>query len=62
VLDEMTMPLGDVLNWKPGTRINLDCTPDSLVELRCGDVQLFKGQMGRRGGNIAVKISDRMMK
>jgi flagellar motor switch protein FliM len=62
VLDEMTMPLGDVLSWKPGTRINLDCTPDSLVELRCGDVQLFKGQMGRRGGNIAVKISDRMMK
>jgi flagellar motor switch protein FliM len=62
VLDEMTLPLGDVLNWKPGTRINLDCTPDSLVELRCGDVQLFKGQMGRRGGSIAVKISDRMMK
>jgi flagellar motor switch protein FliM len=62
VLDEMTLPLGEVLGWKPGSRLNLECTPDSLVELRCGDVQLFKGQMGRRSGKIAVKISDRLMK
>src|SRR5688572_10842686 len=58
VLDEMTLPLGEVLNWKPGSRLNLECTPDSMVELRCGDVQLFSGQMGRRSGKIAVKIAD----
>src|SRR5690348_4773963 len=62
VLDEMTLPLGEVLGWKPGSRLSLECTPDSEVELRCGDVQLFKGQMGRRSGKIAVKISDRLMK
>ncbi len=45
-----------------GSRLNLECAPDSEVELRCGDVQLFKGQMGRRAGKIAVKISDRLMK
>ena len=62
VLDELTLPLGEVLDWKPGSRLNLECTPDSEVELRCGDVQLFRGQMGRRSGKIAVKISDRLMK
>ncbi|HVO04519.1 MAG TPA: flagellar motor switch protein FliM [Candidatus Cybelea sp.] len=62
VLDELTLPLGEVLNWKPGSRLHLECTPDSLVELRCGEVQLFKGQMGRRSGKIAVKISDRLLK
>jgi flagellar motor switch protein FliM len=62
VLDEMTLPLGEVLNWKPGSRLNLECTPDSQVELRCGDVQLFRGHMGRRSGKIAVNISDRLMK
>ena len=62
VLDEITLPLGDVLDWKPGSRLNLECGPNSEVELRCGDVQLFKGQMGRRSGKIAVKISDRLMK
>jgi flagellar motor switch protein FliM len=62
VLDEMTLPLSEVLNWKPGSRLNLECTPDSMVELRCGEVQLFSGQMGRRSGKIAVKIADRLMK
>ena len=62
VLDEVTLPLGEVLDWKPGSRLNLECTPDSEVQLRCGDVQLFSGQMGRRSGKIAVKISDRLIK
>ncbi|HVJ41282.1 MAG TPA: flagellar motor switch protein FliM [Dongiaceae bacterium] len=62
VLDEFPMTLGDVLAWKPGTKLDLDCTPQSMVELRCGEVQLFRGPMGRRGGHIAVKIQDRLMK
>jgi flagellar motor switch protein FliM len=62
VLDEFPMALGEVLSWKPGTKLDLDCTPQSMVELRCGDVQLFRGHMGRRGGHIAVKIQDRLMK
>ena len=62
VLDEFPMTLGEVLAWKPGTKLDLDCTPQSMVELRCGDVQLFRGPMGRRGGHIAVKIHDRLMK
>ncbi|HVY98298.1 MAG TPA: flagellar motor switch protein FliM [Dongiaceae bacterium] len=62
VLDEVTLPLKEVLNWKPGSRLNLECTPESLVQLRCGEVQLFSGQMGRRSGKIAVKIADRLIK
>jgi flagellar motor switch protein FliM len=62
VLDEFSASLGDVLEWKPGTKLELECTPQSMVELRCGEVQLFKGHMGRRGGHIAVKIQDRLMK
>lgn len=62
VLDEFETSLGNVLNWKPGMRLDLDCTPQSMVELRCGEVQLFRGHMGRRGGHIAVKIQDRLMK
>jgi flagellar motor switch protein FliM len=62
VLDEFPMTLGQVLAWKPGTKLDLDCTPQSMVELRCGEVQLFRGPMGRRGGHIAVKIQDRLMK
>ncbi|WP_374372776.1 flagellar motor switch protein FliM [Dongia sp.] len=62
VLDEVQVSLNDVLNWKPGSRLDLEVTPDSMVELRCGDVQLFRGQMGRKGQHIAVKIQDRLIK
>ena len=56
VLDEMTVQLYDVLNWKVGTRILLNATPDDSIQLRCGDVAMFDGRMGRKGGHIAVRI------
>lgn len=62
VLDEVSVPLNEVLNWKPGSRLDLEVTPDSMIELRCGDVRLFNGQMGRKGQHIAVKLQDRLIK
>src|SRR5215510_8471958 len=48
VLDSFEFSLRDVMNWQVGTRLTLNATPQSDITLRCGDVQLFKGQMGRR--------------
>ena len=56
VLDEVTMTLHDVLNWRVGTRILLNATPDGTIELRCGDVSMFQGRMGRKGQHIAVRV------
>ncbi len=57
VLDEVTLSLRDVLEWKVGSRLMLDCPPDGEIELRCGEFAMFKGRMGRSKGNIAVQIS-----
>jgi len=62
VLDEVVMPLNDVLNLKPGSRILLNAMPNSTIDMRCGNVSLFSGKMGRKGGNIAVRISHRLRK
>lgn len=62
VLDEVTMKLGDVMNWKVGQHIPLHATPESQVTLGCGDVPLFNAKMGRRGGSIACKIQGRVIK
>ncbi|HKK23383.1 MAG TPA: flagellar motor switch protein FliM, partial [Pseudohaliea sp.] len=56
VLDQVSLPLRDVLNWKVGTQLPLNTRPDGLVDLRCGDVPMFRGRMGRLQGNIAVRI------
>jgi len=61
VLDEVTMPLGDVLEWQVGSHITLDQQVDGLVELRCGDSSKFKGRLGRLKDNIAIQVEDVLM-
>ena len=62
VLDQVEMPLGEVLEWIEGSQLDLNCNPSSKVELRCGDVAMFKGRMGRRGGHIAVQVAEKIVR
>ncbi len=62
VLDEVTMPLLDIINLKPGMFVPLNVKPDSVVELRSGETTLFRGKMGRRNGHIAVMIEESEIK
>jgi len=62
VLDEFRLPLGEVLSWQVGSRLELNSVPTSPVHLRSGDVEMFRGRMGRSNGYIAIKIGDRMVK
>ena len=60
VLDEQTMPLREILNLEVGSRIMLNATPNSAVEMRCGDVPMFSGQMGRKGAHIAIRVDQKI--
>ncbi|OAN46231.1 flagellar motor switch protein FliM [Magnetospirillum moscoviense] len=62
VLDEQVMNLREVLAWKPGSKIMLNATPNSPIELRCGDFAMFKGRMGRKGPHIAIRVDDKTSK
>ncbi|MBI3517519.1 MAG: flagellar motor switch protein FliM [Proteobacteria bacterium] len=62
VLDEVTASLREVLAWEPGSKIVLNSFVDSPVALRCGAVSMFRGVMGQRNGNIAIKIGERIQK
>ena len=58
VLDAVDVPLGDVMNLTVGKQILLGVTPESSVQLRCSDVSLFTGKIGRKGGHMAVQIDN----
>lgn len=62
VLDEQVMPLRDILNLRVGSKIMLNAMPDSVIELRCGDVPMFGGKMGRKGNHIAIRIDEKIKK
>jgi flagellar motor switch protein FliM len=60
VLDRAEVSLRDVLNWKVGSRVILNVDAQSDIELVCGDLRMFTGKMGRKGGNIAVRIAEKL--
>jgi flagellar motor switch protein FliM len=59
VLDQIELPLSSVLDWEEGCQLDLSCTPQSLVELRCGGITMFRGRMGQRNANISVQVCDK---
>lgn len=62
VLDEQVMNLREVLNWKPGSKFMLNATADSPIDMRCGDVAMFRGRMGRKGQHIAIQVDESKIK
>lgn len=58
LLDQITISLHEVLMWEVGSQIFLNATPTTTVNLLCGEHPLFIGQVGRKKGNIAVKIDN----
>jgi flagellar motor switch protein FliM len=60
VLDTFEISLRDVLNWKVGSRVMFGVDAQADVELTCGDLPMFVGKMGRKGGNIAIRIVEKI--
>lgn len=58
VLGEVAVPLGEMLNWKPGDQVLFNTTTADHLELRCGHFPMFRGPVGQRQGSIAVRIED----
>ncbi|HEV7353844.1 MAG TPA: flagellar motor switch protein FliM [Brevundimonas sp.] len=56
VLDEQTTTLAKVLEMKVGDTLILNATPESEVSIRCGQIPLTTGRMGRKGRHIAVRV------
>jgi len=60
VLDEKVMDLGQVMDLEVGDTVMFNSTRDSEVELRCGDVPLLVGRMGRVGATMAIRVTDQI--
>ena len=60
VLDQQYLPLYSVLNMEVGTRLMFNATPESRVMMRCGDVPMWGGRMGRKGNHIAICLDEKV--
>lgn len=60
ILGEKVASLDDLLDWKIGTQIVFNTFVDDELEMRCGNVPMFRGPVGQKLGNIAVQIDKYM--
>jgi len=61
ILDETVMPFGETLRFREGTILPLNVRPDSLLLIRCGNVPLLRGRVGRVRSRLAVAIEERIV-
>ncbi|MFC3051224.1 flagellar motor switch protein FliM [Kordiimonas pumila] len=56
IMDETNMTLGEVMNFKVGQTILFNKSPKDDVVLKCGNVPMVSGAIGRSGQHVAVQI------
>jgi flagellar motor switch protein FliM len=56
VLYEAKVPLRQLMRLEVGDTLTLEIKPDAFVTVRCGDVTLTEGRMGRVGDRVAVRV------
>lgn len=62
VLYEERLPLRRMMSLNVGDTLMLELKPDAMVTVRCGDVTLTEGRMGRVGDRVAVRVAKHLRK
>ena len=57
VLYEARLPLRRMMQLEVGDTLMLELKPDAMVTVRCGDVSMTEGRMGRVGDRVAVRVA-----
>ncbi|WCL53033.1 flagellar motor switch protein FliM [Gimibacter soli] len=56
IMDETEMSLGEVMNLQVGQTVVFNKTPRDEIVLKCGDVAMVSGAIGRAGQHMAVQV------
>jgi flagellar motor switch protein FliM len=51
-----------MMNLNVGDTLPLEIKPDALVTVRCGDITLTEGRMGKVGDRVAVRVAKPLRK
>jgi len=62
VLYEAKLPLRRIMKLDVGDTLMLELKQDAMVTVRCGDVTLSEGRMGRVGDRVAVRVAKPLRK
>ncbi len=58
ILDEQVLSLREVMGFQVGQTLMFNLGPKDSIQLRCGEVPLVRGTMGRSGHHLAIRVDD----
>lgn len=61
ILDQVTLPLSQVLAWQVGTHLPLEADEDSCILLQSGAHTIIKGRLGNIKGRVAVQVETNLL-
>ncbi|PLS21157.1 flagellar motor switch protein FliM [Neptunicoccus cionae] len=54
---QLSIPLVDILEWKPGTVIDLGVSEDKEISIICSGIPVFQGYAGKhKGGRVGFRV------
>lgn len=60
-LCEFSTPIQQIMDWKPGSVVELNVSGEHEATLTYGDVEMFKGSLGKKNnGKVAVQITEKL--
>src|SRR6201994_2367356 len=62
VLYEAQLPLKQIMKLNVGDTLMLEMKSDAMVIVRCGEVTMTEGRMGRVGDRVAVRVTKQLRK
>ncbi len=57
-LGEQIVSLNEIMALEVGSTLHFDRKPHELATLRCGDIPLLRGKVGRAGDRLALEVDD----
>ncbi len=57
VLDEFAQPLGRMMSLEVGDTLLMNASPNAKCTLKCGEISLTEGAVGRIGNKIAMRVA-----
>jgi flagellar motor switch protein FliM len=55
-LGDQVVPLSELMSLKVGSTLQLNKKPQDAATLRCGEIPLLRGKVGKVGDRIALKV------
>jgi len=58
VIEERPISTAEVMNWRVGSRLMLECRQGEPIDVFCNDLLVFRGALAEKEGRLALRVTE----